>query len=70
LQALHWTCFLLLIREYFSQPQRSQTKPSPQRISNSTARHCASVPNRARNAGSLKPRTLAANFIAVTASNP
>jgi hypothetical protein len=60
---LHWICFLLLIREYFSQPHRSQVKPRPQRISNSIARHCSSVPNRARNAGSLNPRTFAANLM-------
>ena len=68
--ALHLRLLLLFIREHLSKPHRSQLKPRPQRISSKTARHRSSVPNRARNAGALSPRTLAANLIAVPASDP
>jgi len=68
LQTLHWICFLLFIREYFSQLHRSQVKPCPQRISNNTTRHCSSAPNRLRNAGPLNPRTSAASFMTAHAS--
>src|SRR5919206_1230528 len=61
LHRLHWNTLRVVSRQKPRWPQAGQVAPPRQRISNNASRHAASVPNRSRNAASLRPRTARRN---------
>ena len=61
LHRLHWNTLRVLSAQKPRWPQAGQVSPSRQRMANSASRHAASVPNRSRNAASLRPRTARRN---------
>src|SRR3954462_9072549 len=61
LQRLHWKTLRVLSAQKPRWPQAGQVNPSRQRMAKSASRHAASVPNRSRNAASLRPRTARRN---------
>src|SRR4051794_36986607 len=54
---LHWKTLRVLSARKPRWLQAGQVNPSRQRMAKSASRHAASVPNRSRNAASLRPRT-------------
>src|SRR3954465_12153660 len=61
LHRLHWNTLRVLSAQKPRWPQAGQVRPSRQRMAKSASRHAASVPNRSRNAASLRPRTARRN---------
>src|SRR4051794_25356055 len=61
LQRLHWNTLRGLSAQKPRWPQAGQVRPSRQRMAKSASRHAASVPNRSRNAASLRPLTARRN---------
>ncbi len=61
LQRLHWKTLRVLSAQTPRWPRAGQVSPSRQRMAKSASRHAASVPNRSRNAASLRPRTARRN---------
>src|SRR3954447_1970501 len=61
LQRLHWNTLRVLSAQKPRWPQARQVSPSRQRMAKSASRHAASVPNRSRNAASLRPLTARRN---------
>src|SRR3954464_4424485 len=55
LHRLHWNTLRVLSAQKPRWPQAGQVKPSRQRIWNKASRQASSVPNRSRNAASLRP---------------
>ena len=61
LHRLHWNTSRVLSRQKLEPPQAGQVRPSRQRIWDKASRQASSVPNRSRNAASLRPRTARRN---------
>jgi hypothetical protein len=61
LQRLHWNTSRVVSRQKPRPPQAGQVSPSRQRMAKSALRQASSVPNRSRNAASLRPRTARRN---------
>jgi hypothetical protein len=61
LHRLHWKTLRVVSAQKPRWPQAGQVSPSRQRMAKSAARQAASVPNRPRNAASLRPSTARRN---------
>ena len=61
LHRLHWKTLRVVSAQKPRWPQAGQVRPSRQRIWNKACRQASSVPNRSRNAASLRPSTARRN---------
>ena len=66
LQRLHWNSSRVFSWQKPRWPQAGQVSPWRQRISNSALRQASSVPNRSRNAASLRPLSARRKPAAIT----